>query len=75
MIWKHAKIKYVDVVAAVVADATVVISWGENAAGQLCAAWITGEPLPEYGNALSAARYEDDQLMAELRCAVSKGIL
>jgi glycine/D-amino acid oxidase-like deaminating enzyme len=45
------------------------------AAGKLCAAWVNGDKLPDYGKVLSRARYEDDALMQELRNAASKGIL
>jgi glycine/D-amino acid oxidase-like deaminating enzyme len=36
------------------------------ATGLLCAAWMTGSPLPDYAKALSSARYADRALMAEL---------
>ncbi len=45
------------------------------AAGKLCAAWATGSDLPQYADALSAARYQDDDLMSALRSAASKGLL
>jgi len=45
------------------------------AAGKLCAAWVTGSELPDYADALSAARYDNDPLMTELRSASSKGLL
>jgi len=37
------------------------------AAGATCAAWITGSPLPEYAASLSSERYQNAELMAELR--------
>ena len=37
------------------------------AAGALCAAWVRGQALPDYASALSLGRYDDKQLMAELR--------
>lgn len=45
------------------------------AAGELCAHWIAGAPLPDYAEALSLARYDDAKLMTELRTAASKGVL
>jgi glycine/D-amino acid oxidase-like deaminating enzyme len=36
------------------------------ATGALCAAWVFGEPVPEYANALTLQRYEDQALQAEL---------
>ena len=33
--------------------------------GAICAAWIGGTELPAYAHALSAARYEDKELMAD----------
>ena len=45
------------------------------AAGKLCATWIAGAGLPEYGAALSSHRYDDVDLMQSLRNAASKGIL
>ncbi len=45
------------------------------AAGKLCAAWVTGSELPDYAEALSPKRYDDDQLMTALRSASSKGLL
>jgi glycine/D-amino acid oxidase-like deaminating enzyme len=45
------------------------------AAGKLCAAWIAGGKLPDYADALSAARYNDDALLHELRNAPSRGLL
>ena len=45
------------------------------AAGALCAAWITGDELPDYAAQLSMARYADRELMADLENAQSLGIL
>jgi D-arginine dehydrogenase len=45
------------------------------AAGELCAKWIAGEELPGYAEKLSLARYEDEELMAELSGSRSKGVL
>lgn len=45
------------------------------AAGALCAAWITGDELPDYADQLSMARYADKDLMAKLQNAQSLGIL
>jgi glycine/D-amino acid oxidase-like deaminating enzyme len=45
------------------------------AAGKLCAAWIAGAKLPDYADALSAARYNDDALLHGLRNAPSRGLL
>jgi glycine/D-amino acid oxidase-like deaminating enzyme len=45
------------------------------ASGALCAAWVAGAKLPGYAAALSAARYNDGALMAELAAPGSKGIL
>ncbi len=45
------------------------------AAGKLIAAWVCGSELPEYAKPLSARRYENGELMAELRNASSKGVL
>jgi glycine/D-amino acid oxidase-like deaminating enzyme len=44
------------------------------AAGALCAAWVTGQPVPEYAKALSSERYADEALMAEL-AALGEGRL
>ena len=44
------------------------------AAGKICAAWISGETLPDYAAQLSIARYDDDTLMSSLRAA-DKGLL
>ena len=45
------------------------------ATGKLCAAWVCNGELPAYATALSADRYKDESLMAELRGASSKGLL
>jgi glycine/D-amino acid oxidase-like deaminating enzyme len=45
------------------------------ATGDLCARWITGDPLPEYAPKLGLARYGDAELMAELTNLESKGVL
>ena len=45
------------------------------AAGELCARWIVGAPLPAYAGQLGLARYEDEALIAELRSQESKGVL
>ena len=45
------------------------------AAGALCAAWVTGNALPDYASQLSMARYADRKLMADLENAQSLGIL
>lgn len=44
------------------------------AAGELCAATLSGAELPEYATGFSMARYEDADLMAKLRAA-NKGVL
>lgn len=44
------------------------------AAGQLCAAWIRGERLPDYARDLSLARYDNAGLVNELLTA-DKGVL
>jgi glycine/D-amino acid oxidase-like deaminating enzyme len=36
------------------------------ATGALCAAWVAGEPVPQYALSLSSDRYADEALMAEL---------
>ena len=36
------------------------------AAGELCAAWVAGAPLPDYATGFSLRRYEDAELMALL---------
>ena len=45
------------------------------AAGAICAASICGGDLPNYASQLSLARYSDNELMAELTNAPSKGVL
>jgi glycine/D-amino acid oxidase-like deaminating enzyme len=45
------------------------------AAGRLCAAWVTGAPLPSYANDLSLRRYDDARLIAALRDSPTKGLL
>mgnify|MGYP001813994955 CR=1 FL=1 len=45
------------------------------AAGKLCAAWACNAERPTYAMALSTHRYKDEDLMAELRSATSKGLL
>jgi len=45
------------------------------AAGKLCAARICGGLLPDYADALSSNRYDNAELMHELRNATSKGVL
>lgn len=44
------------------------------ATGALCAAWITGAPIPDYARALSGDRHADARLMQEL-VALDKGAL
>ncbi|NND92035.1 MAG: FAD-binding oxidoreductase [Granulosicoccus sp.] len=44
------------------------------AAGELCAAWITGNELPAYAEGFSLQRYEDDSLLTQLR-SCNRGIL
>ncbi len=45
------------------------------AAGKLCAGWVCGTPLPDYARPLSSSRYDDVELMRQLRSATSKGLL
>lgn len=45
------------------------------AAGELCAAWVLGRPLPGYAQDLSPARYANPELMSELETAASRGVL
>ena len=45
------------------------------AAGSICASWIVDGDLPDYASQLSLARYDDDDLMAEIMNSPSKGIL
>lgn len=49
-------------------------SMGACAAGSLCAAWVSGKPIPEFARVLSPARYADKALMAEL-AGLGKGTL
>lgn len=44
------------------------------AGGELCAAWVTGSDLPDYAREFSLQRYEDEDLMTELR-NMGKGVL
>jgi len=44
-------------------------------AGELCADWIADGELPYYAKQLSLARYDDEELMAEILNSRSKGIL
>lgn len=48
---------------------------GACATGSLCAAWVSGSPLPGYAKALSSARYADATIMAELAAMRSRGVL
>jgi glycine/D-amino acid oxidase-like deaminating enzyme len=45
------------------------------AAGKLCAAWVCNAELPDYAAVLGSDRYKNEELMAELRSATSKGLL
>jgi len=45
------------------------------AAGELCARQVLALELPSYAHALSPQRYEDDNLMAEIKKLSQKGIL
>lgn len=44
------------------------------AAGVICAAWVTGSPVPEYARSLSGERHADPALMAQL-AGLGKGSL
>ena len=44
------------------------------AAGDLCARWVLDKPLPKFAHALSSARYDNQELMAELAAFFSRGI-
>ncbi|ASJ75350.1 NAD(P)/FAD-dependent oxidoreductase [Granulosicoccus antarcticus] len=44
------------------------------AAGELCAAWVTGAELPSYASDFSLSRRDDEALMEQLK-ACNKGIL
>jgi len=48
---------------------------GACATGALCAAWVYGEPLPDFARSLSLARYDDQSLMQRLLSAASTGVL
>jgi len=45
------------------------------ASGALCAAWICDGKLPAYANALSLSRYNNQELMSEIRQAENIGLL
>jgi len=45
------------------------------ATGDVCADWVVGRAVPDYATVLSAARYENASLMAELSAQSSKGVL
>lgn len=45
------------------------------AAGELTAAWVLGNELPDYAPVLSSARYDDAELMAVLHAQKSRGML
>jgi len=45
------------------------------AAGAMVAAWVAGGELPGYAKQLSPARYDDHELMAQIRSVANKGIL
>ena len=45
------------------------------AAGSLCASWICDKQLPGYANALSLARYDNSEFLAELQQSSDKGLL
>ena len=44
------------------------------ATGAICAAWVAGSPIPKYARSLSADRYADPALMAQL-AAIGNGSL
>lgn len=44
------------------------------ATGAICAAWVTGHPIPEYARSFALGRYADAALMAEL-AGLDKGTL
>jgi glycine/D-amino acid oxidase-like deaminating enzyme len=48
---------------------------GACAAGELCAGWVTGAPLPAYAKAMSPMRYQDPELMQELTAKENLGLL
>lgn len=45
------------------------------AAGSIAAAWIAGGELPGYAKQLCPARYDDQNLMTQIRSVANKGIL
>lgn len=45
------------------------------ASGELCADWVCGGALPDYANALSPNRYNDEELMQELSGNTNIGLL
>ncbi|CAN7359144.1 FAD-dependent oxidoreductase [Bosea sp. LjRoot9] len=45
------------------------------ATGAICAAWVAGASLPAYAPALSLARYEDPELMANLAAVSERSVL
>jgi glycine/D-amino acid oxidase-like deaminating enzyme len=49
-------------------------SMAATATGALCAAWVTGRPIPDYGHRLSSERYADPGFMKKL-AALGKGAL
>ena len=50
-------------------------SMASCAAGKLCAAYITGGPLPDYAADLSLDRLTNVELLAELNASTNKGLL
>jgi len=44
-------------------------------AGELCAAWVTGEKLPPYAPYFHPGRYDNRELMAEINQVNSDGQL
>ena len=50
-------------------------SMASCAAGKLCAAYICGDPLPDYAADLSLARLTNAELLAELNASSNKGLL
>lgn len=48
---------------------------GACATGALCAAWVHGEPLPDFARSLSLARYDDTTLMHSLLSTANTGVL
>lgn len=45
------------------------------AAGELCAKWVLGRPLPDHAGALSLQRHDDRALMDDLTDRANKGLL